>query len=395
MDFDAVVVGKGLIGSAVAKYLSRALNRVAIVGPDEPDDLDHGTIFSSHYDSGRVQRQVGRNETMTRLNIQSAQQYPGMIEETGIAFHGGVGCLYVNPGGMNAYLASAAGRAERYGVDVTTFADSDALAHAFPELRFPDTSLGMFEPSPSGYINPRSLIQAQLRIASSNGGTIIREHVMRVDSKGAWVEVTTHEGATLRAKSALVATGAFTNATQILRANPALVLKSETVLLARVNGNEAKRLATLPSLLYDIDVEELEGIYATPPLAYPDGNSYLKMGCNLPEDIYFRNDLGAIQQWFRSGESDTHIGKMSAALMGIMPNLEAKDFTSKRCILTRTESHGNPYVGQVDDRLYLAIGNGWSAMSSDAIGRVAAHVMLEGGFPEGFSAETFEPVLGD
>lgn len=34
MDFDTIVIGKGLLGSAAAKYLSR-WQKVAVIGPDE------------------------------------------------------------------------------------------------------------------------------------------------------------------------------------------------------------------------------------------------------------------------------------------------------------------------------------------------------------------------
>jgi sarcosine oxidase len=86
---------------------------------------------------------------------------------------------------------------------------------------------------------------------------------------------------------------------------------------------------------------------------------------------------------------------MRRALSTIMPRVRFDDCITKRCILTRTASHGNPYIGQIDDQLYVAIGNGWSAMCSDAIGRVAAHLMREGEFPEGCRSVDFEPVFAE
>ena len=36
--FEYIVIGKGLIGSAAARYLSENSSRVALIGPDEPED---------------------------------------------------------------------------------------------------------------------------------------------------------------------------------------------------------------------------------------------------------------------------------------------------------------------------------------------------------------------
>jgi len=232
-------------------------------------------------------------------------------------------------------------------------------------------------------------------VAEKHGCSVVRETVRDVAYRAGTVDIATHQGATIHAGRVLVAAGAFTNLTPLLDRRLALTLKSETVILARVSGAEMERLRALPSLLYEVDTPELEGIYSTCPVEYPDGRCYLKMGCNLPDDIYFDDDLGAIQRWFRSGDSDAHIARMLGALRTIMPGLLVEECIARRCILTRTAGHGNPYVGQIGDRAYVAVGNGWSAMASDSIGRVACHLMLEGAVPEGYEAETLGPVAAD
>jgi sarcosine oxidase len=163
--------------------------------------------------------------------------------------------------------------------------------------------------------------------------------------------------------------------------------------LARVSKAEAFRLSNLPSLLYEIDTPQLEGIYSTQPIQYPDGNFYLKMGCNLPEDNYFGSDLKEVQQWFRNGDSDRHLAKMKEALMALMPNLKIEGCLSKRCILPRTMKHENPYIGMVHEGLYLTTGNGWSAMCSDGAGKLMASLIRNGKIPEGFNSRDFEPVF--
>ena len=152
-------------------------------------------------------------------------------------------------------------------------------------------------------------------------------------------------------------------------------------------------MSSLPSLLYELDTPELEGIYSVQPVLYPDGNYYLKIGCNLPEDIYFENDLEEVQQWFRAGDSKSNEKKILGALQAIMPGLKIESYTSKRCILPRTKGRTNPYIGQIEDRFYVTAGNGYSAMCSDGVGYLMANLIRNGKLPEGFNPEDYEPIL--
>jgi hypothetical protein len=44
--------------------------------------------------------------------------------------------------------------------------------------------------------------------------------------------------------------------------------------------------------------------------------------------------------------------------------------------------------------LYIAAGgNGYAAMSSDALGKIAATVLMENDFPNGFFEKDFKPVF--
>jgi sarcosine oxidase len=79
------------------------------------------------------------------------------------------------------------------------------------------------------------------------------------------------------------------------------------------------------------------------------------------------------------------------ALLQIMPNLEANSYQTKKCIISRTV-HGRPYIGEsLQKGLYIAGGcNGYSAMCSDAIGNVAAEVVLTGQISNTYQENAFE-----
>ncbi len=86
----------------------------------------------------------------------------------------------------------------------------------------------------------------------------------------------------------LLAPGSFINFLNLLRKKLALKVKSETTIWVKVNEEEARRLSSLPPLLYKIDEPEIQDIYLIRPLKYPDGNYYLKMGANIPTDHLFQ-----------------------------------------------------------------------------------------------------------
>ncbi len=390
--FSTIVIGKGLVGAAAAKYLAASQPGVAVIGPDEPTDYAAATVFASHYDQARVQRRIGLDEVWTRLNADAARQYAAIQAESGIDFHRPVGCLYVNPDGVDDYLARAPALSAQFELPFTAYGSGSELEGVFGPFRFPPDARGLFEPAPAGLINPRALIQAQLEIFRHRGGTVLRETVVDVARADGMFRVSTREGNFHAAPRVLVAAGSFANLCGLAPKPLALQSKSEVVLLARVSAAQAAALAGLPSLLYEVDDGETEGIYLIQPVQYPDGAWYLKMGCNLPEDIVFER-LEDVQAWFRSGDSDRFIPRLAQTLRALLPDLEVEAYLTKRCIISRA-THGRPYIGETSQSgLFVAGGcNGYSAMCSDAIGGVAAQLMTQGGLPPGYASDAFELV---
>lgn len=76
-----------------------------------------------------------------------------------------------------------------------------------------------------------------------------------------------------------------------------------------------------------------------------------------------------------------------------MPGTDIPDCYHNKCIVSFT-GHGKPYIGALGkDQVFLCGGNGYSAMCSDALGQIAAHLLLEDKFLPGFSAGDFLPVF--
>ena len=389
--FDYLVIGKGLMGAAAARYLSQVTPNVALVGPDEPADwAHHRGVFASHYDQGRITRRLSQDAVWSALAQRAIGQYAYLEKSSGVQFYWPVGCLYVAPHGTDAdYLETVAAIGQRFSLDFTLYPTSAELRQADGRLQFPANCHGILEPPPAGYINPRGLLRAQIAVAMQQGTWVVSETVTAVSPQPHAVEVTTETGRTLWARKVLVAAGAFTNCYDLLPRKLDLRVKSETVLLARLPEAEAARLGDLPTVLYQIESPELDSIYMLPPIVYPDGRAYLKIGCNTTAD-HWLPDLAAMRDWMIRGDSAVMEVPLRAALHAMIPDLQAEACETHRCLVAYT-AHGKPYIDQLTERVYVAAGgNGSSAKCSDTLGWLAANLMQMGGWSFTFDRALFE-----
>ena len=372
--FDVLVIGKGLMGSAAARYLSAFGADTAVLGPDEPQNPQtHDGVFASHYDQGRITRRLSKDLTWATLAHRSIDQYQDLETRSGLRFYKPTGGLYVGPDdGSRAYWQQAAAIGQRFNVAYDEFTANE-LATQLPQLHFPVAFAGILEHAPAGYINPRSLIAAQLALFVEQGGTILQETAVSVTRPSNKIIVHTREGNQYETRKLLIAAGGFSNCFGLLERPLNLRLKTETILLAEIDEAEANRLSDMPTVIYALDTPDLRNIYLLPPILYPDGRFYLKMGCDTRLDQTLPHDVAAIRHWFIRGESDVMMPAMRDALKSIIPGLQAQSWATKRCLITYTP-HGKPFIDAVvPGQVYVATGgNGSSAKSSDAIGQLAA-----------------------
>ncbi|MCB0047504.1 MAG: FAD-binding oxidoreductase [Caldilineaceae bacterium] len=389
--FSTIVIGAGLMGSAAARYLSQSDPNIGIIGPAEPaDQVTHDGVYASHYDQGRLTSAASKNLIWSRLVRRSMEQYGTIEAEAGIKFYRPVGKVQAEGPHSPAPESEALMRvAQAEGVAYTRFAaGDDGWRASAPGLDFPGGFWVIYEPAPAGMINPRGLCQAQLRIAQQQGATLIRATVTGVAEDEAGVTVSTDDGNAYRAEKVIVAAGAFTNFNDLLPRELPLRLKTETIILAQVTPERTAELAEMPIVGYQIMDPDIDDIYMTPPVQYPDGNFYVKMGCNTRTDTWPAT-LEEVRAWFQSGDSETCKPAMAAAVRAMMPDTEFLGFQSGRCIVCYTPS-GLPTIDWVSERiLTLAGGNGSSAQCSDTLGRLAAGVAQGEAWPDDLPRDPF------
>lgn len=390
MIFDTAVIGKGLIGTAVTRYLSQAGLATAVIGPDEPPDIQtHTGIFASHYDQGRITRQLSKDKIWSALARRAIRQYETLQQQSGIHFYEPVGGLYVSQAHRDRdYLAELRAIAASAAIQFDTIPAVD-IQTRFPFLQFPDHFQIIHEPAPAGYINPRDLIRAQLNVARQHKATILAQTVLDIQQVDGLFSIMLNNQQTVWAKNIVVCAGAFTNCHNLLPQKLDLKVKSETIILAEISKESARQLSSMPTVIYQIESEQIDDIYLLPPIRYPDGRLYLKMGCNTVADQYLP-DLRTMQNWMIQGNADVSKAVMQNALQAILPNIPFISVQTKRCLVTYTP-HGYPFIDQIAEGVYVATGgNGSSAKSSDAIGKVAADMLIYDGWGAEFTRESFK-----
>lgn len=371
--YDVAVIGNGLIGAAASRYLSVAGLQVAAIGPGEPLQWkSHQGVFASHYDQGRITRIIDPDPIWGILGKRSLAAYASLEEESGIPFHGAAGCLRVSPDPSAAN--DTLHQAERVGQEAnaiyTVEHTDEGLNEIFPFLHFPAGATALWERGGAGYVNPRQLVEAQLRVAVQRGATLIRETVTAISRKAQAVVMTTDQGQEIAAKSLLISAGAYSS--WLLPQPLVYQRKAVTVLLVELSPTEAERLRALPSIIYRLQGDPiLASIYSLPPIRYPDGKIYLKIGGTLHTPNLLTT-AAAIGEWFHGDGNVVEADALREVLFALLPNLQARSVQSRPCVVTYT-AHGYPYIGQAAEGIYVATGGcGAAAKSSNEIGRMGA-----------------------
>jgi len=390
ISFDVAVIGTGMIGAAATRYLSATGLRVVGIGPGEPEEWkSHQGVFASHYDQGRITRIIDPDPVWALLGKRSLAVYDELEGQSGVNFHGAATCLRVSPDPTVA--GDTFWQAEQVGRDLdaafTIEREGEGLNEIFPFLRFPSGSLALWERGGAGYVNPRQLVQAQLTVARRQDATIISEAVTALKPTATGITIITATGQTIQAHKVLIAAGAYSG--WLLGRPLDLRRKAVTVLLAELSPAEAARLRAVPSIIYRLAGHAvLASIYSLPPIVYPDGKTYLKIGGTLRTPKYLHS-ADETREWFHTDGNPVEAAALRDVLLTMIPNLAATSWQTKPCVVTYT-AHDRPYIDQIDERVFIATGGcGAAAKSSNEIGRMGALLVEHGRWVYDLPAENF------
>lgn len=382
-----IVIGRGLMGTACARYLAAAGCRVALVGPDEPADRQaHDGPFGSFHDAGRITRAVAHDPVWSRLSTRSIARYREVETATSISFHTACGAMMAGPrtGPLAEFTAGFHDTSQSLGLAHDRLTGA-ALAARFPVFDLPEGSDAVFDPA-GGVIDPRAMRRAHEVLAIAAGATLVPGHAVARDG----ARITLSDGGHLTADHVVVATGGWALAAPLGMARPAMKVCQRTVLLAEISNAEAARLAGMPSLIY-VPQGDATDRYVLPPIRYPDGRVYIKIGGELtsPE----AQDADALNAWFKTEGSAEAGMSLRRDLMRLMPDLRVERTVTAPCAVSFTVT-GYPYIARLNDTVtLLAGGNGAGAKCADELGRLGAVAVFGGSVAaEGLGAD-FAPVF--
>lgn len=353
------VVGAGMIGSAAARHLAKAGHEVVLIGPGEPTNFaNHTGAFASHYDEGRITRMNDRKPFFAQVSTASIRRYGEIKAESGISFFTECGALMAGSDTAMEAIETAT-----RGLDVLCdHLVPHALADRFPYLSLPADYSGKYERADAGHISPRRLVAAQKAAALTHGAIHINEEATSVAPHAA--QTPSH---TIEADEIIVAAGGWTDT---LLGRETLSVYARTVAFHEIGPAEAERLSGMPSVV----MESHDDIYILPPVRYPDGKLWLKLGGDPTDDVL--SDKAAITEWYRTGGNAERGEYLTERICGIIPGLAFESRYHKPCVTTWSDDR-LPEIRRLDKGLIVAAaGNGAGAKCSDELGRMAAAIAI-------------------
>jgi sarcosine oxidase len=392
--FKSIVVGRGMMGAAAARYLALSGEGVAVIGPDEPKDWSsHQGVFASHYDEARITRTIDSNPIWARLANRSIARYGEIASESGIAFYDEVGCLIVGPkrGGHDPYVSQVEAAAAQLGVSIEMLSDA-ALKSRFRYFDFGSDCEGVYEQRNAGYVNPRRLVEAQSLLAEKAGARVIRQTAVSVREEVGLAIVTTDDGAVFTAERVLIAAGGFSINENLLPRPVDLKVYARTVAFFEIPDEDLAAYSGMPSLIHQ-PADPIDHIYLLPPVRYPDGKTYLKIGGD-PDDLQLKTEP-EIRAWFRRGGRLTTRDHLHRIITGLVPTLADAPISMAACVTSFTPEN-YPAIGFASDHIAVLTGGcGAAAKSSDEIGRLGAELLQHGRIIDEAYGDVFQPVFRD
>ncbi|MEM7801941.1 MAG: FAD-dependent oxidoreductase [Chloroflexota bacterium] len=383
--YDVIVIGRGLIGSAAARHLSlRGLN-VLLIGPGEPTDHHtHDGIFGSHYDSGRIVRILDPFPHYAKIAKAAIARFRPLEDETGIRFYHEVGYLVVS--NNEPYLEQMKACAAEFYSETEHIRYTD-LSDRFPYFAFPDRVQALYQATHGGHLNPRRHIAAQNKALKMRGGEVIDAIALEIETQGKGVRVRIN-GGWVSGERVLLATGAFANVGGIIPRQIDFGVNPHTTVLGEISPNQLQTLERMPSLSYRLGDDPMRFVYFMPPIQYPDGKHYVKIGHSKAG--FIPNDRESLTRWFQSDGDPAQVEWLSEALHQLLPEVRFASLHSRACVTTQSPT-GKQFIDQFGDRpIYsLLADHGQCGKSADELGFIAAEFLTKGQLPAPYEDGAF------
>lgn len=369
MDYDVIVIGAGVMGSATAWQLARARHKTLLL---EQFDFAHAR-GSSHGES-RIFRFAYRDVVYARLAMQARPLWHALEAEAGEQ-------LLIPTGGLDIAddaegfpeVEEVAAALEAVGAEHERL-DHAGLRRRFPQWHLAEGARGVYSPD-AGVLRATRCVQVMIARAIAAGAAAReREPVLSIRPLDGGVEVVTAAGR-YRARKAVVTAGAWVNTLLAgLGARLPVQVTQEQVAYYPARPGQAAAFAPGPFTVW-IHYRR-DHTYGFPILGTPG----MKIGlhhANRPIDIarYTATPIPAITDFLND-----YIGRY-------LPDLQPHGFEPTACLYTSTPDH-NFLLGSLPgapDILVASPCSGHGFKFGAAIGRALADLATEGATEIGVS----------
>lgn len=380
--YDITVIGAGCMGSACARHLTECCQgKICLIGPDEPTLPRHESgrsVFAAYYDQGRITRRLDPDPVWSKIAHRSILRYRNIQQMTDVQYYSQVGSLIIGPGDdtiWNSIENCAQGlQYEYHKLNV------QELKRQFPYFDLPANYIGFHEASSAGYISPRGQVEAEIKAATGSGCDLIRDIVNRVDrnEEGKFV-ITTESNITIKSRKIVVATGAFTLFKDIIptdiRQKLDITCGTQTVVKFEVAPDDLNHFSGMPCILHRNSSKPNGNWYLLPPILYPNGKYYLKIG-HSKDFIHQIATYEGVLDWFHGNGNPEAKNVLVDIVKKFLPSFKPISIESDCCAYTLTP-HNHVMIGNItDDMVLLTGGNGHAAKSADELGKIGALAIL-------------------
>ncbi|XP_070542977.1 N-methyl-L-tryptophan oxidase-like isoform X2 [Ptychodera flava] len=399
MLYDLCIIGAGPMGSAAARHatLIEPGLKVCVIGPKEPKnyqetlECSHG-IFSSHYDEGRIATLLHQWQSRAELARRSQSRFSEIAQQTGIEFYERVGHLVI--GNQNDPYIQRVQKIMACMKTQVEILDKRGLSEKYPFLSQTLSEDTFILSESSGYVSPRRLIKAQLKAARLQGCALIDDvvdHVTEVNqSDGSkQMKVSTRKGQIYLARKVLLAPGGFIGFRDLLPKGKKLDIKlmKPRLAFAELTDRDVRRLSNMPVITWKDKLRSIH-CYILPPIKYPDGKYYIKIGRRSEEEFHSADEVA---EYFKRDPSEKAAdSELLGLLLKLIKDLEVVSSHGDSCFTAHTPT-GRLYCDMITPTLGVAaVGNGCGVDTSEEIGNMAARMIVSGRWNHDLPYEKFK-----
>jgi len=384
--YDVAVVGAGLIGSATAKHLAKKGLKVALVGPSEAQGA-----LGACYDEGRIYRIADPDKVWADLADFSIKEYQAIEKEAGESFHHETGFLAVGDPSMD-YINQVQRTMSAFGTegkDFFVYDKKEEFEEHFPFLRlsFEEHNWrGVWQPRKAGHLSPRSLAKIQAALAKRHGADVISAQLESIQAEAEHWVLRMHQQR-IEAQKVLIAAGWSTSWLSPETASLQIQNQMSQAILLEVS----EALPAMPVMILKGPRDPEESWYILPPITYPDGRTYLKMGYDgraLNKVLPTEHEAHA---WMAGKEACAELFTVAEQMAkSFFPGIKFTGHCSSIVCITddtqaNSEGQRRPYIDHLGRGLAVASGgNGWAAKSSEHIGWLACEMISN---PSGWATD--------